>query len=92
MQTDSLPSEPLGKPQNTGVGSLSLLQQISLTQESNCIAGGFYTYIKINLYKRIFKATLFSKTKELIMIFISNISRMVRYYMKRLIDIKMMLM
>ena len=28
-----LPSEPLGKPQNTGVGSLSLLQGIFLTQE-----------------------------------------------------------
>ena len=26
LQVDSLPSEPLGKPKNTGVGSLSLLQ------------------------------------------------------------------
>ena len=34
-QVDSLPSEPPGKPKNTGVGSLSLLQQIFLTQESN---------------------------------------------------------
>ena len=32
---DSLPSEPPGKPKNTGVGSLSLLQGIFLTQESN---------------------------------------------------------
>ena len=32
---DSLPSEPPGKPQNTGVGSLSLLQWIFLTQELN---------------------------------------------------------
>ena len=32
---DSLPAEPLGKPKNTGVGSLSLLQQIFLTQELN---------------------------------------------------------
>ena len=31
----SLPAEPQGEPQNTGVGSLSLLQQIFLTQESN---------------------------------------------------------
>ena len=30
-----LPAEPLGKPQNTGVGSLFLLQKIFLTQESN---------------------------------------------------------
>ena len=35
LQVDSLPSEPQGKPKNTGVGSLSLLQQIFLTQESN---------------------------------------------------------
>ena len=35
LQADSLPGEPLGKPKNTGVGSLSLLQQIFLTQESN---------------------------------------------------------
>ena len=32
---DSLPAEPQGKPKNTGVGSLSLLQQIFLTQELN---------------------------------------------------------
>ena len=30
-----LPAEPQGKPKNTGVGSLSLLQRIFLTQESN---------------------------------------------------------
>ena len=35
LQVDSLPAEPQGKPKNTGVGSLSLLQQIFLTQESN---------------------------------------------------------
>ena len=33
MQADSLPAEPPGKPKNTGVGSLSLLQQIVPTQE-----------------------------------------------------------
>ena len=31
----SLPAEPQGKPKNTGVGILSLLQQIFPTQESN---------------------------------------------------------
>ena len=39
-------SEPPMKPKNTGVDSLSLLQGIFLTQESNqvfCIAGGFFT-------------------------------------------------
>ena len=35
LQVDSLPSEPPGKPKNTEVGSLSLLQGIFLTQESN---------------------------------------------------------
>ena len=35
LQADSLLSEPPGKPKNTGVGSLSLLQQIFPTQESN---------------------------------------------------------
>ena len=35
LQADSLPAEPPGKPKNTGVGSLSLLQQIFPTQELN---------------------------------------------------------
>ena len=46
LLADSLPAEPQGKPKNTGVGSLSLLQRIFPTQESKwvpCIAGGFFT-------------------------------------------------
>ena len=48
LQIDSLPAELQGKPKNTGVGSLSFLQLIFLTQESNqgplsCIIGGFFT-------------------------------------------------
>ena len=35
LRVDSLPAEPQGKPKNTGVGSLALLQWIFLTQESN---------------------------------------------------------
>ena len=35
LQMVSLPAKPPGKPRNTGVGSLSLLQWIFLTQESN---------------------------------------------------------
>ena len=35
LQADSLSAEPPGKSKNTGVGSLSLLQQIFLTQEWN---------------------------------------------------------
>ena len=35
LQTDSLPSEPPGKPKNTGVCSLSFFEGIFLTQDSN---------------------------------------------------------
>ena len=35
LQVDSLPSEPPGRYKNTGVGSLSLTQEIFQTQESN---------------------------------------------------------
>ena len=35
LQADSLPAEPPGEPKDTGVGSLSLLQHIFETQESN---------------------------------------------------------
>ena len=35
MLADSLPAEPLGKPKNTGVGSLSCFQRTFLTQELN---------------------------------------------------------
>ena len=34
-EADSLPAEPQGNPKNTGVGSLSLVQRIFPTQESN---------------------------------------------------------
>ena len=35
LPVDSLPAEPQGKPTNTGVGNLSLLQGIFPTQELN---------------------------------------------------------
>ena len=35
LKADSLPSKPPGKPKNTGVGSISLLQGIFLTKELN---------------------------------------------------------
>ena len=35
LQVDSLPSDPSGKPMNTGAGSLSFFQEIFLTQELN---------------------------------------------------------
>ena len=37
LQVDSLLSESPGEPKNTGIGSLSLLQGIFLTQESNLV-------------------------------------------------------
>ena len=46
LQTDSLPAEPPGKPKNSGVGSLSLLQGISQPRNRtgvSCIAGRFFT-------------------------------------------------
>ena len=46
LQSISLPAEPQGKPKNTGVGSLSLLQGIFPTQELNqglLNWGGFFT-------------------------------------------------
>ena len=45
LQVDSLPAEPPGKPKNPGVGSLSLLQRIFLTQESN---GGLSPTLQVN--------------------------------------------
>ena len=35
LQVDSLPAEPGGEPNNTGLGSLSLLQWFFLMEESN---------------------------------------------------------
>ena len=46
LQADSLPSEPQGKPKNTGVGSLSFLQGIFVTQDLN---QGFL-HCRCNLY------------------------------------------
>ena len=46
LQVDSLPDEPLEKPENTGLGSLSLLQRIFRPRNRirvSCIAGGFFT-------------------------------------------------
>ena len=46
LQEDSLPAEPPGKPKNTGVGSLPLLQGSSQPRNRtgvSCIAGEFFT-------------------------------------------------
>ena len=47
LQADSLPSEPLGKPKKTGVGSLSLPPGISLPRNLtrvSSIAGEFFSF------------------------------------------------
>ena len=54
LQVDSLPAEPQGKPKNTGVGSLSLLWWIFLTQESNW---GLLHFRRI-LYQLSYKGSL----------------------------------
>ena len=68
-QLDSLPPEPQGKPKNTGVGSLSLLQQIfglrNWTRVS-WIAGGFFInwHIVIKLTKIKDKDKIPKATRE----------------------------
>ena len=66
LQVDSLPAKPPGRPRSAGVGSLSLLLRICLTQGStgvSCIAGGFFTslatrealictWMEISIHKR----------------------------------------
>ena len=52
-QADSLPGKPQGKHKNTGMGSLSLLQWIFLTQESN---PGLLHYRRI-LYQMSYQGT-----------------------------------
>ena len=54
LHVDSLVSEPPGKPKNTGVGSLSLLQGIFLTQESNC----GLLYCRLILYQLSYQGNL----------------------------------
>ena len=66
LRVDSSPSEQQGKPQNIGVGSLSLLQQIFPTQEPNrggSVAGGFFTCINIFLVKHKINTTKTSSNK-----------------------------
>ena len=59
LQADSLPAEPSGNPKNTGMGSLSVLQQILPTQgsiPSLRIAGGFFTSYEVSPYSLRLKA------------------------------------
>ena len=61
LQADSLPAEPHGKPKNTGVGSLSLLQWIFLTQE---LSRGLL-HCRWILYQLSYKGSPYIKVKDL---------------------------
>ena len=61
LQADSLPAESPGKPKNTGVGSLSLLQWIFPIQESN---QGFLHCRKI-LYQLGYQGSLYTSKRNL---------------------------
>ena len=60
LQVDSLPAEPQGKPKNTRVGSLSLLQWIFLTQESN----QGLLHCRWILYQLSYQGSLFSSVSQ----------------------------
>ena len=73
FQADSLPAEPQGKPKNTGVGRLSLLQWIFLTLESN---RGLLNYRQI-LYQLSYQGSLPPKREgshilNLVILFLVN--------------------
>ena len=52
LHADSLPAEPPGKPKNTGVGSLCLLQGIFLTQELNWISCSAGEYLQVVIHEK----------------------------------------
>ena len=81
-QVDSLPAEPPGKPKNTGVGSLSLLQGIFPTQELN---QGLLHCRQI-LYQLSYQGR---PEKEKITTNTAEIQRLIRDYYKQLYTNKM---
>ena len=65
LRTKSLPAEPTGKPENTGVGNLFLLWWIFLTQESNwgllhCGRILYQLSYQENLNNKYYRSILFS--------------------------------
>ena len=62
LQVDSLPADPQGKPKNTGVTSLSLLQWIFLTQESD----QSFLHCRQLLYQLSYQGSLFVNNKWLV--------------------------
>ena len=82
LQVDSLPSEPPGKPKNTGVGSLTHLLGMFLTQESNqgllhcrqILYQLSYQGSPYHLYLILLTITIFQILKNLIIIINYKIS------------------
>ena len=72
LQADSLPAEPPGKPKNTGVGSLSLLQRIFLTQKLN----QSLLHHRQILYQLSYQG---SPNKDLVLIYLVNHTNINRY-------------
>ena len=62
LQVDSLLSEPPGKPKNTGMESLSLLQGIFLTQESSWVL----LHCRWILYQLSYQGSLQLSTRRII--------------------------
>ena len=62
LQVDSLPADPQGKPKNTGVTSLSLLQWIFLTQESD----QSFLHCRQLLYQLSYQGSLFVNNEWLV--------------------------
>ena len=69
LQVDSLPAEPSGKPKNAGVGSLSFLQQIFPTQESNrglLCCRWFLYQVSYEIFQQFEFSTKFSSLQTLL--------------------------
>ena len=79
LQADSLPAEPQGKPKNTRVGSLSLLQRIFPTQVSNLGLLHCRQIIYQLSYQGSPKKGLVSKTdKQLLRLYISKANKTIK--------------
>ena len=90
LQVDSLLSEPRGKPKNTGLGSLSLLQGNFLTQELNrglLHWGGFFTSWATREASIIL---IYSYSNTLVPFLNSNSYHHYYYYFKHAISIPLM--
>ena len=80
LQVDSLPAEPQGKPKNTGVGSLSLLQWLFLTQESN---QGLLLFRQI-LHQLSYQGSPLTNYVQKIILKLTKIAKEIHTYQKKI--------